>query len=135
MARRAHENPANIVDNEIHVNIEEELRNIDVIMHDLDNTDFRVMNWKNDPGEQSRRIFEWWREIMNGYNTKLPFFTKALRLVITVQLPSTASERVFSQLNFIRSVVVDKILEDLLELRCLVRCKNGLENNHLANNN
>ena len=63
---------------------------------------------------------------MNGHNSKLKYFSKAVCLVATVQTSSAASERVFSQLNFIRRVVGDHILQDFLELRCFLRCNNNL---------
>ena len=122
---------ANEDGHEVPQNIEAELNYVDQVMIDMDDNDFRVMDWKNDPGERSRRIYEWWKSIMNGHNTRLKYFTLAVCLIATVQTSSAASERVFSQLNFIRRVVGDKTLEDLLELRCFVRCNSGLEDNYV----
>ena len=96
----------------------------------MDNNDYRVMDWKNDLREWSRRMYKWWKTIMNGHNTRLKYFTLAVCLIATVQTSSAVSERVFSQFNFIRRVVGDKTLEDLLELRCYVRCNSGLEDDY-----
>ena len=101
----------------IPINIDEEIVHVDNVMNVLNDADFRVMDWKNDPGGRSRRLYEWWRSMMNGHNTQLPAFATAVRLIVTLQCSSAASERVFSQLNFIRRVVGDRIIEDLLELR------------------
>ena len=126
--RRLHTNEDG---NEVPNNIEEELNYVDQIMIEMDNNDYRVMDWKNDPGERSRRIYEWWKSIMNGHNTRLKYFALAVCLIATVQTSSAASERVFSQLNLIRRVVGDNTLEDLLELRCFVRCNSGLNDNYV----
>ena len=72
---------------------------------------------------------------MNGHTTKLKYFVLTVRLIATVQTSSAASERVFFQLNFIKRVVGDNTLQDLLELRCLLRCNNGLDNDYLFNAN
>ena len=92
-------------------------------------TDIRHFdNWKDDIGERARRIWEWWR---CWFVTSHPFphFATALRLVVLVQPSSAATERVFSQLQFIRRVCGDSILEDMLELRSLIRCNNQLTDN------
>ena len=129
--RHLHDNENNEDENEVPQNIEGELNHVDQVIINMDNNDYRVMNWKNDPGERSRRIYEWWKSIMNGHNTRLKYFTLAVCLIITIQTYSATSERVFSQLNFIRRIVGDRILEDLLELRYFVRCNSGLEDDYL----
>ena len=68
---------------------------------------------------------------MNGHNTKLKYLSKAVYLIVTVQTSSALSEIVFSQLNFIRRVVGDHTLQDLLELRCFLRCNNNLDDDYL----
>ena len=93
------------------------------------------MDWKNGPGERSRRIYEWWRVVMNGHNTKLKYFALTMCLISTVQKSSAASEILSSQLNFIRRVVGGNTLQDSLGIRCLLRCNNGLDNNYFFNAN
>jgi hypothetical protein len=50
----------------------------------------------------------------------------ALRLIVLVQPSSAAAERVFSQLQFIRRVRGDAMLEDVVCMRTLVLCNHGL---------
>ena len=57
----------------------------------------------------------------------------AIRILATVQVSSAATERVFSQLTFIRRAVGDKTLQDLMELRSYIRCNNGLEDDFIVN--
>jgi len=59
---------------------------------------------------------------MNGYNTKFRTFAEAVNLVVSVQSSSAASERVLSQLSFVRRIAGDATLQDLLELRCFIHC-------------
>ena len=63
---------------------------------------------------------------MNEKKTAIPYFQKAIRLVVLMQPSSAPCERVFSQLTFIRKTVGDKILGENLELRTLIRCNNNL---------
>jgi hypothetical protein len=49
-----------------------------------------------------------------------------LRLIVLAQPSSAATERVFSQLQFIRRVCGDAMLEDVVCMRTLVRCNHGL---------
>ena len=49
-------------------------------------------------------------------------------VVCLIQPSSAAAERVFSQLTFIRRVVGDNTLQDILELRAFIRCNKGLGN-------
>ena len=129
--RRMHRGENNEDVNGIPLNIEEEINIVDLVINEIGANDYRVIEWKNDPGERSRRIYEWWKTIMNGHNSKLKYFSKAVCLIATVQTSSAASERVFSQLNFIRRVVGDRLLQDLLELRCFLRCNNNLGDDYL----
>jgi hypothetical protein len=82
-------------------------------------------SWQEDAGERSRRIWEWWRGWFMGKNQLLNI-RHALRLIVLAQPSSAATERVFSQLQFIRRVCGDSMLEDVLSMRTLVRCNNGL---------
>ena len=84
VAMQAHENEFNHGDNVIPINIEEKIAHVDNVMNLLNDTDFRVMEWKNDPGERSRRLYAWWRSIMNGHNTQLPTFATVVRLIVTL---------------------------------------------------
>ena len=111
--------------------MEAEIRHVDEVILEIGDDDFRVMDWNRDPGERSRRIHERWIKMMNGHNTKLRTFDEAVNLVVSVQPSSAArSERVFSQLSFVRRIVGDATLQDLLELRCLMRCNNDSDNDY-----
>ena len=55
----------------------------------------------------------------------IPSFYKAVRLIVLTQVSSAAVERVFSQLTFIRRIVGDSIVGDMLQLRTFLRCNNG----------
>jgi hypothetical protein len=50
----------------------------------------------------------------------------ALRLIVLEQPSSAATERAFLQLQFIRRVCGDAILEDVVCMRTLIRCNHGL---------
>ena len=72
--------------------------------------------------------------MMNGHNTKFRTFAEAGNLVVSVQSSSAANERVLSQLSFVRRIAGDATLQDLLELRCFMRCHNDLDNEYNAHN-
>ena len=72
---------------------------------------------------------------MNGYNTRLKYFVLAVCLVATVKILSATNERVFSQLNFIRRVLRDSTVQELLELRCFLRFNHGLEDDYFFKGN
>ena len=114
----------NDVNNQLPDDIEGELRE----GGNIDRVDITAKNWKDDPGERARRIYEWWRMIMNDKIVKLRHFSEAARIVCLIQPSSAAAERVFSQLTFIRRVVGDNTLQDILELRAFIRCNKGLGN-------
>jgi hypothetical protein len=86
-------------------------------------------SWKYDPGKRARRIWGWWITWFNTNNTIFVKSSLAHPLVVLVQASSVASERVFSQLQYIRSVCGDKLLEEVLNLRTLIRCNAGLLDN------
>ena len=69
---------------------------------------------EEDIGERSRRVWEWWRVILNEKSGSLPAFEKAVRLLVVVQISSAFVERVFSQITFIRRVVGDSTSRDVL---------------------
>ena len=100
--RRAHAN-ANGGDEEMPADPEREIAGAVKQQGDVGEDDFRyARNWEDDPGERARRIYEWWRSLMNiTGKSALPRFCHALRIVVLNQPSSAATERVFSQLNFI----------------------------------
>ena len=94
----------------------------------LGEDDFRYQHdWKKDPGERSHRLYCWWQKLIKCSRfKKLPCFEEALNLVI-LKLPSSApAERVFSQLNYCRSVTGDNALEDVTCVRVKLRCNHDL---------
>ena len=61
-----------------------------------DNEEIDNDNWMMDPGEKASRIWEWWRlQVYEAENSKLSFFAKSVRVVVSVQLSSCAVEQVF----------------------------------------
>lgn len=103
-----------------------QMQHIENEADEMADDDFRNMSWKNDAGERGRRVYEWWRVLMNEKKTSIPHFQKAIRLIVLMQPSSASCERVFSQLTFIRRIVGDRILGEMLELRALIRCNNNL---------
>ena len=93
----------------------------------IDNSD-----WKKDMGERSRRVYDWWRMLLNEKLGGIPAFKKAVKLLACVQVSSAFVERVFSQLAFIRRAVGDSTSRDVLELRTLIRVNNGLMEDYCA---
>ena len=93
----------------------------------------KELDWKQDVGERSRRIYEWWRVIMNERKHCIPNFQQAVRLVATVQASSAAVERVFSQLTFIRRAVGDRTSSDVMEMRAFIRCNSSKVNDYEVN--
>ena len=128
MQRRENENGA---DHTI-PGIREQIQQIEEDAFEIIENDFRNMSsWKNDAGgERARRVYEWWRMLMNEKKTLLPYFTEAIRLVVLTQPSSASCERVFSQLTYIRRIVGDNIVGEMLELRALLRCNNGLRDDY-----
>ena len=76
-------------------------------------------SWREDPGEKARRIWEWWRVILQSTNIKSKFahFIDALLLVVLVQVSSAVAERVFSALKRVRDTCGDRLVQSSLELR------------------
>ena len=85
-------------------------------------------------GERSRRVYDWWRMLLNEKQGDVPAFKKAVKLLACVQVSSAFVERVFSQLAFIRRAVGDSASRDVLELRTLIRVNNGLMEDYCAKN-
>ena len=106
--------------------LREQIRQTEQDSVEMTEDSFADISWKSDAGERSRRIYEWWRVVMTEKRKNVPCFQKAVRLVVLTQPSSAASERVFSQLTFMRRMVGDQICGEMLELRALLRCNNGL---------
>lgn len=70
---------------------------------------------------------------MKERSDTVPCCFKAVKLIALSQTSSAAVERVFSQLTFIRRAVGDYTVRQMLELRALIRCNNGLEDNFQVN--
>ena len=85
-------------------------------------------DWKDDPGEVSRRIYGWWTTMLIAKPTSCQTFRTALRLVVLMQPSSASVERVFSQLNHIRRRCGYKMLEETLEVRLMLRYQLGKGN-------
>lgn len=95
---------------------------------------FTSSDWKQDVGERSRRIYEWWRTVMNERRCDgIRCFVEAVKLVAVCQVSSASVERVFGQLTFIRRAVGDGKLRQMMELRAFIRCNNGLEDDFTIN--
>lgn len=88
-------------------------------------------DWKQDVGERARRVYDWWRVIMNE-NRGVTTFQEAVRLIATTQVSSAAVERVFSQLTFIRRAIGDLSTQQVLETRAFVRCNNSMGDDFTA---
>ena len=76
-----------------------------------------IESWRDDPIEKARRIWEWWRI----HHSKFVFFSKAVRLVVLVQVSSCAVERVFSQVKYILECIGDSGSKDNIEVRLMQR--------------
>lgn len=83
----------------------------------MDDHDF---DWKKDPGEKARRIWEWWKVRLLGSHG-FPHYKKAQRLVVLAQLSSCSVERVFSQLTLIRDACGDNLKGDMCEILMFLR--------------
>jgi len=82
-------------------------------------------DWKKEAGEKATRIWEWWRPVITN-EAEFPCFSLALKIIGTLQVSTSAVERVFSQLQVIREVCGDKLCEDILEVRMFARCNGNL---------
>ena len=87
-----------------------------------------VFDWKRDAGEKACRIFEWWKLRFTD-TTMFICFRFALRLVVLSQMSSCSVERVFSQLKLIRETCGENMMEDMTEIRMLMRCNGNLNVN------
>ena len=66
-----------------------------VIPEVSERTEEEFFDWKQDPVERARRLWEWWVPRVGEFR----FWTKALRLVALVQPSSAEVERLFSQIG------------------------------------
>ena len=55
--RCIHNNKLNEGRNVIPINIEEEINIVDHVINEIGDNDYKVIEWENDPGEHSRRIY------------------------------------------------------------------------------
>ena len=85
-------------------------------------------DWKDDPGEKATRIFKWWKAmfVVDTDQTQFLCFRLALRLVVLSQMTSCSVERVLFQLELVRDACRDDMLEDMNEIRMLMRCNGDL---------
>ena len=86
-------------------------------------------NWQGDASERSRRIAEWWRSLMMASNGEwLPYFERMRAAMSLLRQPSSAIiERVFSQVNRMRSLRGDKLKEGNFEIRALLQCNRNCD--------
>ena len=80
--------------------------------------------WKDDPIEQARRVWEWWRA--NRSSPGIHFFATAARLLALVQVSSVSVERIFSQVKLICETTGVQPLEETVEVRLFERCNTYL---------
>ena len=78
-------------------------------------------NWKDDLGEYSRRIWEWWLLRWLKVET-FDYFGQAIRKVVLWQLSSAKVERDFSQYAAIVSVCGSNLKQPMLQNRMYARC-------------
>jgi hypothetical protein len=76
--------------------------------------------WLENPGEKSRRIWEWWVCRLRGRHDFV-FFKQTIRLVVLVQPSSAIVERANSRLQRIIETVGETALADTYEYRMLVQ--------------
>ena len=60
----------------VYTNIEAAVRAAGENNDNIYDEDFRIMDWKQDPGERARRIWDFWRTIMNDKPHSVPFFSR-----------------------------------------------------------
>ena len=75
-----------------------------------------VLDWKNDAGEYTQRIWKWCKPSKDKY----PFHGVAISLIVLAQLSSCSVEQVFSKLEKIRKVASENLKEDMCEIRLLL---------------
>jgi len=89
-------------------------------------------NWKEDPNERARRIWEWWKSRVSHF----PKWAEAVRLIVLVQPSSAFVERIFSQMKLILQVIGDNAVERTIEGRLFIELIpfliKFLENNSLC---
>ena len=80
-------------------------------------------HWQDDPGEKSRRIWEWWRTLLNKPDKKarkkIGSFLECILIVALIQVSSADAERVFSCLKQVRDACGESLLESTLEVRIM----------------
>ena len=86
------------------------------------------MDWKKDPGEYARHIWEWWRARVEEF----PYHALARRLIVLSQLSSCSVEHVYSRLSLIHERCGDHMFEDMTEIRLFMQCNGNLEDLYQA---
>ena len=104
------------------------LRTFDDNLHDA-SARGDVMKWSDDIGERGKRVSDWWASVMVASDGEwLPCFEKMFAIMCLLRQPSSAVvERVFSQINCIRSLCGDNLKQDDLELRATLRCNGNCD--------
>jgi hypothetical protein len=78
-------------------------------------------DWKDDLGEYSRRIWEWW--LLRWLKVKdFDYFGRAIRRVVCWRLSSAMVERDFSQFVAIKNACGSNIKKPMLQNRMYSRC-------------
>ena len=97
--------------------------------NDDDNDDANIEDnrnyWRKYSGKKSCRIWYWWNPIVVD-EKRLPDYHLSLILVVMVQVPSCAVERVFYQFKYIRDSVGVRIYGDMMEVRKISQCNGDL---------
>ena len=109
--------------------------NLDEIIDD--DNDGRINNnddWKKDPGQYARRIYEWWSSNYKCNYKNISSFIVSLRLIVLIQPSSCSIERVFSQLQYIHRACGNHILKSTLEMRTMMRYERGKGNDYGGTN-
>ena len=76
------ENVGGMEGDDVYINIEAAVCAAGKNNDDIDDDNFMIMDWKQDPGERVRRIWDYWRTIMTDKQHLVPFFSKAENLLL-----------------------------------------------------
>ena len=77
-----------------------------------------------DVGEKACRIESW--KVQFTDTTMFTYFRFALRLAVLSQMSSCSVERVFSQLQLIREICGENMMEDMTKICMFMRCNGDL---------
>lgn len=59
--------------------LRDQIQNIENEADEMAENDFRNLSWKNDAGERGRRVYEWWRVLMNEKKNSNSLFPKSYK--------------------------------------------------------